>query len=232
MNYTDLKAEINALCDTTDTSYPAADKLRRINAAYEHIVGRLLTIDGRWQFDDSNYTKQPIGYMALVAGQQDYAFDVAFLTIEYVSVLDATGKYVLLHPIDPDDMRTDPSQFETTDGLPMYYDKIGNSIYLYPKPAAGSVTLARGLKVGFQRTASLFELSDSTKEPGFASPFHALLAYRASLPYCMTYKKDRVPLYLNEAMRLGADCMKFYAKRQKDERPTITISNGLRRSGR
>lgn len=219
MTIANIEAEARALVDADTTSYTAANLLRRENIAYEEIVGKIIGLDGTFQFDDSNFTDHPIGTTTLVDSQQDYAFDVTFLNIERVEVLDAQGIWHLLDPIDKSQINDALGEFEKVDGLPCYYDKNGGSIFLYPAPATGSVTMAAGLKVYFQRTASVFtsgEVSTGTKVPGFASPFHVLIAYKAALPYAVSYKKDRVPMLLAEINRMEKDLLKFYAKREKD----------------
>ena len=115
---------------------------------------------------------------------------------------------------------------QTTAGMPVEYDKVGESIFLYPAPATGSVTLAAGLKIHYQRTASIFtsaEVTTGTKTPGFASPWHMILAYSAAIPFCMTYKKDRVALYQNKVMQMENELMAFYSDRNKDEPRRLTV---------
>lgn len=223
----DIQTFTRFLCDADTTSYTAANLLITTNQAYEEVVAKILDADGRWQWDDTNRTDLPIGTTTLVNGQQDYAFDTTHLKILGVSVKDKDGVYVKLQPVDSDDMGdVDRSQFYSTSGLPGYYDKIGNSVFLYPAPDNGvSVTLSAGLKVYFQRTADVYtsaQVTTGTKVPGFASPFHMLLAYKAALPYCMNYKKDRVPGIVNEIAKLEKDLVKFYSKRDKEERAVMT----------
>lgn len=226
MNIADIQAETRLLCDTDSTGYPDAALLRRENAAYEEIVGKIIGADGTWQFDDTNFTTLPIGTTTLVNSQQDYSFDETFLDIERVEVLDNGGTWHLLKPLDKADTDEALTEFYKTDGLPLYYDKNGSSIMLYPAPDNGvSVTLASGLKVYFQRTASIFtsaEVTTGTKEPGFASPYHVILCYMAAIPYCMSYKKDRVALYQNKVMDLERQLLKHYARREKDVRKIMT----------
>lgn len=225
--------EIDRLCDTTDTEYPRIDKTSRVNNAYEEIVGDLINVDGRWQFDDSNYTTLPIGLATLVNAQTSYSFTSDFLDIEAVNVLDENGQYRKLKPIDHKQFG-DQSIEEyfgittstTPTGMPEYYDKWEDTIKLYPAPDDGtSVTLANGLKVYFKRTANLFtvasDTSADTTEPGFASPWHVLLAYKAAIPYCQTYKKDRVAWLTNEAVRMRDELKDHYSRRTKDERQII-----------
>lgn len=228
MTIADINTFARFLCDADTTSYTAANLLITVNQAYEEVIVKILDADGRWQWDDTNRTDLPIGTTTLVNGQQDYAFDTTHLKILGVSVKDVNGNFYKLQPIDTDDIGgdIDRTEFLETAGRPLYYDKIGNSVFLYPKPDNGiSVTLVSGLKVYFQRTADLFtsaQVTTGTKNPGFASPFHMLLAYKAALPYCLNYKKDRVPGIVNEIAKLEKDLVKFYSKRDKDERVIMT----------
>ena len=237
MTIADINTEARALVDADTTSYTAALLLIRVNTAYEKVVAKILGCDGRWQFDDTNYTSFPIATTTLVNSQPDYTFDTAHLKIERVEVMDANGNYYPLEPIDLDDLGgIAPTEFHETDGRPYYYDKQGNSLVLYPAPDNGvSVTLSAGLKVFFQRTADTFtsaQVSTGTKVPGFASPFHHVLAYMAALPYAMSYKKDRVPMILDEIKKVMGDeerkvtgtLEKFYGKRQKDERQILSVA--------
>lgn len=223
---TDINLEARALCDADSTSYPDAVLLRRVNQKYEEIVGKLIQSDGVWDFDDSNYTDLPVGTTNLVAGQQDYSFDVRFLNIIEVEVKDAQGNWIKLTPIDKQTHEGAISDYQTTNGMPTEYDKVGESIFLYPAPASGSVTLTAGLKVHYQRTASIFssaEVTTGTKTPGFASPWHMILAYSAAIPFCMTYKKDRVAFYQNTVMQMENELMAFYSDRNKDEPKRLAV---------
>jgi len=226
MTITDINLETRALCDADSTSYPDAILLRRINAASEEIVGKIIGLDGTWQFDDSNFTDFPIGITDLVNSQSDYDFDVAMLSVERVEVLDKDGIWHLLSLIDKSQIDGAMVEYRKIDGLPDEYDKQGSSIFLYPSPDNGvKVTLTAGLKVYFQRTASIFtaaQVTTGTKVPGFASPFHIILCYMAALPYCMSFKKDRVALYEKKIMDLEKDLIKFYSLREKDKRKIMT----------
>jgi hypothetical protein len=104
--------------------------------------------------------------------------------------------------------------------MPLYYDKEGMSVKLYPQPAASAVTLTQGLKAFFQRTSSPFvtaDLSDTTKSPGFRSTYHHILPYMIALPYVTTYKKDRVVSFTNKINEFKQDIKDHYGRRTKDE---------------
>ena len=229
MTILDINAETRTLCDADTTSYPAAVLLRRINNAYEDVISWLINADGTWQFDDQNYTDLPIGTQTLVAAQKTYTFNDKFLQILEVQVKDIDGNWQILRPIDQreySDLTPLDEDFET-DGLPEYYDKISDdTIKLFPGPSATYCTLASGLKIKFKRTASLYtsaEVTTGTKEPGFASPFHYILAYMAAIPYCMNYKKDRVALYKKRVEEMEKGLLEHYSQREKDKRKIITM---------
>ena len=225
MTIAEIVLEIYALTDSDSTSYPSATLLRRMNAAYEKVVGRIMCQDGNWEFDDTNYTDYPRGTNTMVAAQHDYAFDTAHLAIESVQVKDISGIWHFLSPFDKNEIGIPLEEYYKTDGLPEVYDKDGQSILVYPAPTAATTTLVAGLKVHFRRTASVYtaaQVTTGTKVPGFASPFHMIIVYEASIPYCMTYKKDRVALYEKKAQELMEQCLIFYARREKDVRDVMT----------
>lgn len=236
MTINDILNEVYALCDTDSTNYKPTDGAsaletlgRRINIALEQVVGWILEADGTWQWDDSNYTDLPIGTQTLVEAQSAYSFSDKFLEIEEVQIKDINGDWQIIQPIDQKEYSdtTPLSEDFGTDGMPEYYDKVSDdTIKLYPAPTATACTLTSGLKIRFSRTASLYTYADivtGTQVPGFASPYHVILAYMASIPFCMTYKKDRVVAYQNEVARLKDGLIKLYSRREKDKRKVMTM---------
>jgi len=217
------------LCDADINSYPLATVTRRFNSSLEELVALIITADGTWQYDDTNYTDLPIGTGTLVEAQQSYSFASEYLEIEIVKVKDIDGNWRTLDLVDDKNFRNIPLEdYFATTGLPTHYDKEGDTIKLYPAPTATDVTLASGLKVHFKRTADLFTIADTTQEPGLPSPFHTILSYMSAIPYCITYKKDRVtelkrkvgstdkssPFYGGMKKAL----IKFYSRREGDKR--------------
>jgi hypothetical protein len=178
--------------------------------------------DGRWQWDDNNQTDFPIATTTLVttAGseQQDYSFSVEFLRVLRVEIKDANGNWVLLKPIDQADLYNQSlTDFLKTAGLPQFYDKIANSIVLYPKPLASQVTETAGLKVYFQRPPSYFVTDDTIKVPGINSLFHRLIALIACRDYAATKTLANTKA-LSEMVVLEEDALaEFYTLRNKDE---------------
>jgi len=224
----DLNAETRALCDADTTSYPAATLLRRINEAYERVVGWLIQADGTWEYDDSNYTDLPIGTQTLTEAQSAYTFNDKFLQILEVQVMDDEGNWRIIPTIDQKEIAGETPLSETyeTAGFPQFYDKVtDDTIKFYPAPTATNVTLASGLKIRFKRTASVFtsaQVTTGTKVPGFVSTYHYILAYMAAIPYCMSYKKDRVGLYEKRVDDMKKELIDAYSSREKDIRHVMT----------
>jgi len=227
--------EIDRLCDTTDTSYTRLDKTARANDALEELIGEIVVADGTFQYDDTNYTTSPRGKGNLEEGKASYSFVAEYLTIDQVDVL-VGNLYTRLQPIDPEELGgLSAEQYFGVDAsgnpaksIPLYYDLLGDTITLYPAPAAASgVTLVDGLRVTFSRTAMLFTATSATTadttEPGLPSPYHVLLAYMAAIPYCMTYKKDRFALYEKKKDELKKKLIAFYGLRDRDKRKTMTM---------
>ena len=226
----DLTSEIDLLCDSNLTSYPLADKVRRINYSLEELISEIINADGTWQYDDTNHTDLPVGTGALVEGQESYSFAAEYLQIESIEILDLDGnRYRRIKPVDnidlkgqgPDDYFGVDDSGNPTKGYPEWYDINGDTIRLYPAPAATSVTLAAGLKVWFKRTADLFTTSDTTQEPGLPSTHHVILAYMAAIPYCQSYKPNRVPLFEKKVDAMKKTLIKHYAHREKDRKKII-----------
>lgn len=228
--------EIDRLCDSDDTTYPRLDKTARVNTALDELVGKIIRADGTWEWDDTNQSDLPRGKGTLVEGQQQYSFASDYLDIRQIDILTTTpGLWQTIKPLNPDELDGfSPEEYFGVDasgnpkkGMPLYYDKEGDSIRLFPAPSSTNVTLTNGLRVWFQRTAVFFTpvatTAADTTEPGIPSPYHSLLCYMAALPYCMTYKKDRIALYKTTIDQMTKDLIAFYGHREKDKRKIMTM---------
>src|SRR3990167_2343230 len=241
MTIADLNAEVRSLCDADSTSYTAADLLRRVNSALETCVAYIINADGTWQFDDTNFTTTPVGKGDLTSAGISYSFADEYLEIEGIDILDTGGRYIKITPFDAVEMGVSfeehfnitfaGSTYTAPVGFPLYYDKHGDTIRLSSGPTAANTTLTKGLRARFTRTAKLYTMSNSTTitsgeesvEPGIASPYHQLIAYMSSIPFCMSNnKRDRVPLYEKKVDEMTKDMIDFYTKREKDARKIMT----------
>lgn len=215
--------EIDSLCDTDINSYTANAKTRRVNAALIDLELKALMNDGTWQFDDANYTTQPSGVMSAIAGQGEYTFDSTLLFIERIEILLLDGiTWQKLNPFDEMEIKVSIQTQLQQNGTPWKYYKRGNKFGFNALPQANNMTLTNGIKVYFKRLGTLFNPTDTLVTPGILSP-HILLAQKAALPYCQTYKPDRVPALLTTITAGEALHLQYYSNRAKDERGQMTM---------
>lgn len=236
MTYSDILSDIDFLVKSDSTTYPITQKTANVNRALDNVVSAILGADGRWQWDDTNYTDLPIGVTDLVSGQQDYSFDTEYLVLTRLEVKDPNGNWQYLTPIDQNDLNYSTlnyrdnvpgyvyvegqslSDFLKTPGTPLYYDKLASSVFLYPKPDYSS---DGALKAYFQRRADYFTVSDTTKEPGFAKHLHRYLSISAAYDFALTNGLSKAGTLKQELLALEQKITEFYAYRPKDEKVII-----------
>lgn len=213
---------------TNSTSYPIGPLTRNINLALDRVTVLIMRSDARWQWDDINNADEPIGTTALTSGQRQYSIGSAHLKILKVRIRDPQGNFVSLDPVDRRDL-TD-SQLTEGNGTPRKYDKIGDSIHLYPAP---NHTNSAGLEVQVQRGANPFVDTDTTKEPGFASPFHSMVSFFAALDHCDLNGLERraqtirsrlgIDIHGRIVGGLAAELVDFYSSRDRDEKKFLSL---------
>jgi hypothetical protein len=213
--------------DITGNSDRLLEFTARLNRAYDRAATEIMSADGRWQWDDTNYTDLPIGSTPLVSGQQDYTMDVEHLAITKVLILDSSGNKYVINPIDENDPmgRVYLEDTTTSGGIPMFYDKKGTSLFLYPTP---NYNKDAGLIVHYQRKPVYFGSDDTTQTPGVPFIFHRYLSLLASLDYAVSKtlaQKNDLAVLVKD---MGTAIVDFYSKRAKDEakfiRPIIRSS--------
>jgi hypothetical protein len=211
--------EVDDICGSNLISYTIESKTRRANSALSDFVSVALSSDDRWQFDDTNYTDLPIGVTDLVTSQSDYSLDISMLKILKIETKDTNGNWIELDPVDRNDTSTPYASLFSTTGTPAYYDKFANSPMIFPAPNYNSTG---GLKVWYQRDASYFTTSDTTKKPGIPSIFHKYIALKIAEPYARDKRLENYVSIRNEITKIETeDIPEYYAKRNKDEQPTM-----------
>lgn len=183
--------------------------------------------DKRFQLDDTNHTKLPIGTTNLVANQSDYSFLTdeqgnRITNLTRIDILDASGLYRQLIPIDQGNLNgVALDEWNKTAGLPLYYDKIAdNVIRLYPKPVA-SVTA--GIKFYFQRSPSYFTASDTTKAPGVADDLHRGFVIASAYDAAFTLGLDNLQALSVELQKEEQKLEDYFSSRETDEPQRLTM---------
>ena len=217
---TGIVEQTRAMMRVDSTQWPTSRIVNSCNNWLDTVAGYAIGADRRFQWDDTNHTKLPIGTTNLVAGQSDYSFltdeqNNAIVNLTRIDVMDSDGLYRQLRPIDENEISDALDEFMKDDGLPEFYDKIAdNIIRLYPAPIA-SVTA--GLKFYFQRTGSYFTDSDTTKSPGVSPLLHRGFVIASAYDGALT-------LGLNNLSALGLEMQKedqkmkeYFSIRNTDE---------------
>lgn len=236
-NGLDLYSDCRWWCgldETSDTTtYPIKAFTRNANKALDYLNAIALRCDGIWQFDDGNNTATELLDITtnIVSGTAKYALSVSWLKINRVRIKDANGNWVTL--VQRDRRQYSDAQLNASSGTPWGYDLIGNWLYLDKAPNYNSTG---GLEVQFQRGASLFVNTDTTKTPGFAVQFHTLVSMMAALDYVdmneMESRATKLRARIGQAPDLangirGAggllEFANFYSGRDNDGPPNISV---------
>jgi hypothetical protein len=206
--------------DITGSSDRLYDFTARINRSYDKLATKIMAVDSRWQFDDTNQTDLPIGSTNIVSGQSNYSLSVEHLDIEKVVVYDSSGNKYVLNPYDINDpyARVVLEDITTDGGIPITYDKVGNSLILYPTP---NYAYTNGLIVHFRRPPSYFTYTDTTKVVGVPALFHRYLSLDASLDYAISKQLTLKNDLAGRLKQMEIDLEEFYSHRNKDEQKII-----------
>ena len=218
VNYSGIQSKVYFLTKTNVGNFTNADMAILASNALERVQSLIDSSDGRWEFDDSNQTDISIGTTALVNAQQDYTLSVSFINIERVEVKNTDGKWSKLIPIDQADIYDQSlTDFLSGGGTPVYYDKMGNSMMLYPVP---NYAQAASLKIFYQRPpvqVLTTDISSTATSPGFNSLYHDLIAYWVAYDYAMANGLPNANQFMVEIQRKEDALKEDYALRSKDE---------------
>lgn len=212
------RARIIARVDATQ--WPTSRIVNSANDRLDKIMSYGISADRRFQLDDSNHTKLPIGTTNLVANQSDYSFltdeqNNRIINITRIETLDDTGIYNLLEVVDQQEINGALGEFHKTPGEARFYDKIAdNIIRLYPAP---DTSVTNGLKFYFQRSPSYFVATDTTKEPGFANELHRGIVVQAAYDAAFTLGLENVSQLALELAKEDQVMAMYFANRNTDE---------------
>jgi hypothetical protein len=219
VNKSGIVEMIDTTVKTNSASYPLTEKTRDINLALDRVFALIFQVGGTWQFDDSNHDDYPIITRSLQSGKRDYPFTEdengnLILDIYKVMIADQNGLYFEVLPVD---QQTNPPitmiDGQNVSGQPFFYDKTANGIFLDPIP---NYTVANGIKVFINRTASYFTTADATKKPGFNGLFHEYLVLRPSYQYAYRNSLPNMNVLKAEMQEMENEIMDSYKKREKD----------------
>lgn len=236
MTYDQIRSKIYLRTKTNVTSLPNANLNLYTQPAEDRITSLIIQADGRWQYDDRNYTDLAIATTSIVSGQQDYSLPVNYLRIDRVEVKDSDGNWTKLEKYDQkDEPNTALSDLAANEsGIPDRYDIMGNSIFLsavpdYSQAASIKVYFQRGpLKYDYTANTNAGQFTDgsgsgaTTDTPGFNSMYHDLIVDWASYNYGVDNNLNNANQIFVEIQRKEQALQDDYLHRFEEERPTLS----------
>lgn len=225
-NNTGIVQQTRDLMRVDSTQWPTSRIVNSCNNWLDTVTGYAIGADKLFQWDDTNHTKLPIGTTNLVANQSDYSFLAdeqgnTILTLTRIDILDADGKYRQLKTIDQTQIDEALDEALIPAGVVTHYDKIAdNIIRLYPKP---SVSVTAGLKFYFQRTASYFTASDTTKNPGVSPLLHRGFVIASAYDGALTLGLANLQPLSIELQKEEKKMIIAFAGRNNDSKRRMTV---------
>jgi len=216
--------QVRSMMRVDSTQWPTYQIVNSCNNYLDTITGYAIGADRRFQWDDTNHTKLPIGTTDLTATQSDYSFLTdeqgnPILNLLRIDILDDSGLYRKLDVIDEADINIALDEYYETDAKPVAYDKIAdNIIRLYPTPA---VSVTAGLKFYFQRAGSYFAATDTTKEPGVSPLLHRGFVVAAAYDGALTLGLQNLQPLSVEMARETEKMKQAFKNRNTDEIPVM-----------
>lgn len=226
---TGIVEQVRTFMGVDSTQWPTVNIVNSANNWLDFVTGYAIGADRRFQWDDTNHSKLPIGTTNLVANQREYSFltdeqNNKILTLTRIDWKDSNGIWSQLKPIDQVQISPEAlDEFEKTSARPMYYDKIAdNIIKLYP---ASDTSVTSGLKFYFQRSPSYFTATDTTKEPGVASTLHRGFVIASAYDGALAMGLENLQPLSVELQKEEQKMIKYFGNRNKDEQPRMVVLN-------
>jgi hypothetical protein len=197
-----------------------------VNLSLDKAFSVIFTADGKWQFDSSEHTKNPVIYTDLTINQRMYNFladEQSNLILEIYSVYARQSTSSAYYKLNLKDQQSDGDSY-FTDGItrlgwPTEYDLTGNGIKLDITPEA---TVTSGLQIFINREASYFATNSTSKTPGFAGLYHEYCVLEPCYRYARANNLAKQETFKRDLLELEKAMVNFYARRLKDERKIMT----------
>jgi len=197
------------------------DFTARINKALSEVFHLIFSSSGIWNFDDSNQTDLPVAKRDIVSGTDSYLLPDGITSIERIDIYDADGNTWELQQYPLYKITNGEADFLTGGGRPIYYRLFGDVVKVYPAP---NYDATLGLAVYFGRELVSFSSTDTTAEPGFASPYHDILSLMASADWFIA-KQPQSPTLVKLEQKLlqrRADLVNYYRRRNRGYNPRVS----------
>lgn len=187
---------LDGFCGTSKENFPIRKKTTYLNDSLDWYFWLAFKAGLNWEFDDSNQTSPPIDTQNIVSGTNRYkfsSFTEKIINLLKLEVANSSGTFLSLTPETLDSFGNvigaesgrisgitgqsfDDIYINADSGTPTHYLKLGDFVYLRPKP---NYNATAGLKALFNRPASKFNFVSVTVDAGtdvFTATAHGLVA--------------------------------------------------------
>jgi hypothetical protein len=224
VNNLGLVQQVRQLTRLDATQWATSKIVNSVNNYLDMVTGYAISEDAKFQWDDTNHSKLPIGTTNLVSGQSDYSFltdeqNNRILTLTRIEIKDSGGNCTKLEVLDE---TQEPLALDAVivSGWPTGYYKLADNVIRLNKLPSSSVT--SGLKFYFQRTPSYFTATDTTKEPGVAAILHRGFVIAGAYDAALTLGLQNLQALSVEMQKEEQHMVRYFSDRNKDEVSSIT----------
>lgn len=216
---------VNDLFSITNSDYSLRAKARNGNIWLEKAARILADSSYAWQYDDPNYTNQPVATTNIVSGQRNYTLDSSYFDILKVIVADENAQRYVIYQVDKDDREADAllENNDNREGVPHRYDIRGDQLILDPTP---NYAEPNGLEVHFIRPPFYFlgddSSEDNAREPGIPSAFHDYIGLGMAYEYAMMRDLKVNPI-LERLANLEIKMREYGSRRNKDRNKVMHV---------
>ena len=215
---TGIVEQVRAMMRVDSTQWPTSRIVNSCNNYLDTIAGYAIATDKRFNWDDTNHSKLPMGTTNLVSSQSDYSFltdeqNNRILTLLRIDIKDSNGDWTKLEELDETEEK-EALDTVVVSGMPTGYYKIADNIIRLNRLPSASVT--SGLKFYFQRTPSYFVATDTTKEPGVASLLHRGFVIASAYDGALTLGLPNLQPLSVEMQREEKKMIQYFSGRNND----------------
>lgn len=225
MTIGNISSLITFLTNVDTSVFSNANRLLSINDHLNRVHVNILRSQDEWDYDDKNNSDLPILTADLVASQQYYTLPSGILDLKRLEISFDGTNFKRMSPLDINERRLDTANISDFSQTEPYYDIVsGDTIAIYPVPTAN---VTSGLKVWISRTPVEFtsaELTTGTKEPGFDSLFHQLLAYGPAIDFCIARNLPQYSTLKSAYGEMMSSLMNHYGDKQEDRVLNLSAS--------
>lgn len=220
VNNTGIVQRARRLARVDANQWPTQDIANSVNDWLDKLTGYALKADRRFQWDDTNHSKLPIGTTNLISGQSDYSFLTdeqgnSIITLTRIDLLNATGGSTWTQLTERDITAYDYNDnINNATGTPSSYDKIADNIIRLN--ATPNTNITSGLRFWFQRTALYFTASDTTKAPGFSPLLHRGFVIAAAYDIALSLGLSNLQVLERELEKEENKMMIYFSSRNRD----------------